>query len=132
MIITGKCQLYNNNKIVDYNIKYFKSFVTGLNISKKDDFAMYKGVISTTDLKSLITGIPKSIFLFIIDKNSCYYNKIIEFENCILKKQYPYVLSFLSKKCYVYFYINTKPKIHNTDDIFRKDKIKKIIDKFNI
>ena len=129
MFLNGRCQIFNNGNLVDYDITKLHSLTTDGGDPKKN-YSNYKGWVDKKDLKKLtLNGDIKSVYVFISNKNQHYYGKIIEFSHCTIKKSYPYILPFLSKKCYVILHIsfNNKTKLHESDKIFRNDKINQII-----
>jgi hypothetical protein len=128
MFLNGRCQIFNNGELVDYDIVRLSSYVQEGGNPKRN-YSDYKGKVLKKDLKLLDFNKEGSVFIYIPNKESHYYNQFVEFTNCILKKQYPYKLPFLSKWCWVIIHIpmNNKTNLHDSDKIFRKDKINKII-----
>ena len=130
MILNGRCQIFNNGELVNYDITSLSSFSSDP-ISDRC-YSDYKGTVSKKDLDLLTFNEHGSVFVFITNEDTKYYGKIIEYSQCTIKKRYPYKLHFLSKSCQVILHITeqNKTKIHESDKIFRRDKIDRII--FNI
>ena len=125
MIVSGKCQIYNDGLLVDFNIIEFKTLFDEIK-NKKKTTIIYKGTISKEDVNQLKYGFSDSVFILT-------ENKIIEFKNSELKLEYPYGFSFLSKRYNLILKIDSDKhfKIHENYLFFRQDKIKNIINKLN-
>lgn len=126
MIISGRCKIYYENhlinfdinKITHYDIKNYKNYTT-----------IYYGNTLSKQSKSLENKVYKKLYVIVKDESSINFNKIIEFNNCVISKENTYDFYFLSKICNVklYHYSGSKYKIHDGEYFLRKDKIKSII-----
>ena len=130
MVLNGDCKMFIDGNLINYHITQLHSFTCEGGESGRD-FSKYKGTVSVKDSKLIpFNKEPKSVFVFLSNSDLPSYGKIIEFTQCIIKKRYLInTIPFFSKVTHVILYFTTsnKTKIHDSDLIFRKDKINRII-----
>jgi hypothetical protein len=127
MVTDGNCQIFNNGKLINCDILDYKHIQEKGRVVSR--LVLYRCLVLKDDIKYLVLNTNKPIFIYIDKKNSKYYDKIVEYKQCIIKKEFSF-LPFLSKYRNILLYIQENEcKIHNSIFILRNEKIKKITNK---